>query len=378
MLLLLLLLLHLSVLGASTRVAPAPAYYPRLALLRGPGGTSLVAAAVETPTPAARRLLFLTAPSPQGPWPSGGGGSVIASAAVGPGPVDLGNGFLSQLPNGTLLCAYRHHDGLAPNRTFRIQLSSSQDFGATWALAATIAEGALGVWEPFLFFSGEGPVLRVAYSAELPAVGGRAEQDIVFQESSSGGSDWGPVFSRVHTAGSRNGMPGVASLQDGSLLLVHEGFGGVWGAYRVSSARSFDGGVSWVQREVVHAPASGPGAGGWDAGSPQVAVCPAASGTAHRGSRGAACAVFMSNEGGGAPSQPWPAGAHAALLCAPLDATNASAPLDWGGGGAPATVATETPSIYWPSFYVGRGGSSVAYQGEDGAAYVSDADVCSQ
>ena len=359
------LLLLFAVRGAlATLIAPAPAYYPRLALLRRADGASITAAALEAPTPSTRRLLFLSAPSPAGPWVASGG--AIASALAGPG-VDLGNGFLLQLPNGTLLCAYRHHDGAPPNRTFRIQLASSHDLGASWAFAATIAAGALGVWEPFLFLAraGDAGALRAAYSAELPAgAGGRVEQDVVFQGSADGGGSWGAITARVHTGGSRNGMPGVALLPDGSQLAVFEGFwGGAWGAFTVNSARSFDGGETWVQRQVVHAPPGGRA----NAGSPQVALC---------GAAGKVCAVFMSSEGESS-GEAWPAGAHAGLLCAPLDAANASAPIDWARGGAPATVATETRFIFWPSLFAAQGGGAqVAYQGSDGAAYTSGADVC--
>jgi hypothetical protein len=345
---------------SSVQISPAPAYYPRLAPLRLAGGASAVGAVLESPTASLRRLVFLAAPTPAGPWSNA---SVVASAATGAGDVDLGNGFLFQAANGSLLCAYRHHDGAPPSRVFRIQLASSHDFGASWRFAATVAEGALGVWEPFLFAAGGG--LLAAYSAELPAAGGRAEQDIVLQRSADGGGSWGPVSSRVHTDGSRNGMPGVAALPDGSLLLVFEGFwSGVWGAFTVNSARSFDGGATWAQRRVVHAP---PVPWAANAGSPQVAWCRA---------RGAACAVFMSSEGGGAAGGSWPAGAHAGLLCAPLDAANASAPIDWARGGAPATVASDTRFIFWPSFLAVQGGLSVAYQGDDGAAYVGGSDVC--
>lgn len=347
------LFLLLVSLAAATLISPAPAFYPRLSLVRRGDGSTFIGASFEAPTASTRRLVFLSAPSPGGPWPANF--SVIASAAAEPGAVDLGNGFLLQLYNGTVLCAYRHHEGVAPSRVFRIQVASSHDLGGTWAFSATVTSGPLGVWEPFLFAL-PGGAIGVAYSAELPAAGGRAEQDVAFQVSADGGGTWGPVVARVHTDGSRNGMPGVAALPDGSLLLLLEGFwGGTWGAFTVNSARSFDGGLSWVQRQVVHAPPVGS-----NAGSPQVAWC---------GARGVACAVFMSSEG--ASGQSWPAGAHGALLCAPLDITNSSAPIDWARGGAPTTVAAETQYLFWPSFFVGPGGASVAYQGSDGAAFVS-------
>jgi hypothetical protein len=95
---------------------------------------------------------------------------------------------------------------------YRIALAASVDGGATWAPRAVVAEGPTGLWEPCLYLTSAGG-LRVAYSAEL-ANGG--EQDIVQRGSPDGGRTWGPPQVVAHTPGSRNGMPGVARLGDGS------------------------------------------------------------------------------------------------------------------------------------------------------------------
>jgi hypothetical protein len=345
-------------------ISSAPAYYPRLARVSPPSGAAFTAAVVEKPTAAARRLVFLAAAA-DGSWNSSAPGAVIASApAAADGSVDLGNGFLLQLPNGTILCAYRHHDGAGAARTFRLQLAASHDLGASWALAATITSGPVGVWEPFLFrAAADGPqAVRVFYSAELTNGG---EQDIVAQASADGGASWAAPFGRLHTPFSRNGMPGVAELPDASLLLVCEGFWGAagWGHFTVNSARSFDGGRSWQQRSVVHAPPAGA-----NAGSPQVALC--------GGAAPAACAVFMSSEGGGGGGAPWPGGAHAAALCAPLDGGAAAVP--WARAGAPRAVAAATATIFWPSLLADAAGAlRAAYQGDDAASYEAEGSLCS-
>jgi hypothetical protein len=287
-------------------------------------------------------------------------------------------------PPPTLLCAYRHHTGAAGGpRTFRIAVSASTDGGLTWAPRSLVTQGSLGAWEPFLFTlppsdDGSTPVFNrtgssytvyVAYAAELPATGSppRQEQDIVVRASTDGGFTWGPdELSRIHTPGSRNGMPGIAALSDGSLVAVFEGFWGPggWGAYTVNSARSFDNGKTWPQRAVVHAPVNS----SYNSGSPQVAACTGSGGTGSKSrtstgtsstsststsTRAVACAVYMSDEPAASDVTlpAWPSGAHVAAQCAILDAANSSAPLVWDA--APVrTVATATPTAFWPGLVV--------------------------
>ena len=342
------------VLISASTLAPPPAFYPRLL---SPASPLAPLAVFEDRNATHLRLVISsrTAPPPAEAWAPL---SVAASAPAADG-VDLANGHLLQLPSGALLCAYRHHDNSGPwgARVFRIQVSESTDSGATWHPLATVAEGPTGVWEPFLFrASGDAPgAVRVFYSAELTNGG---EQDIVARGSGDGGATWGGDATRVHTAGSRNGMPGVAELADGSLLLVMEGFWGPhgWGAFTVNAARSFDGGASWPQRQLVHSPAAGS-----NAGSPQVVAV---------GGGGGACVCYMTSEppagGGGA----WPGNARLAAVRGA--GGNASAPLAWG---APAGVPTLSATALWPSFF---SGARVAYQTEEGGAAVADGAACGE
>ena len=294
-------------------------------------------------------------------------GAVIASAPAD-NATDLANGFLLQLaPSGVLLCAYRHHDGVGAQRVFRIAVSRSTDFGATWSPLAVIFAGPVGVWEPFLqqLAAEASNVVHVYYSAELTNGG---EQDVVRQTSADAGVTWSSVDVRLHAPNSRNGMPGVAELADGSLLCVFEGFGSAgWGHFQVHAMRSFDLGATWSQPIVVHAPASST----YNSGSPQVAVCPQTS---------KIVVVFMSDE----PlpqAAAWPDGAHIGVVSARLNTTNVSSPLVF-----PATAGfIPTPAtVFWPSLLLDALGTKgeiefslrAAFQGADGAAYITRNTLC--
>jgi hypothetical protein len=381
----------------STILSPAPAGYPRMTMMATPNGSSVALASFERPEGSTRRIVVYgrTTVVPEVFAQLG----VAAEVPNATPDVDLANGYLLQLPNGTLLCAFRHHDGNGASRVFRIQVSASHDYGVTWALLSTVAQGPIGVWEPYLFrlTTDDNSTVRVAYSAELTNGG---EQDVVVQVSGDGGATWGAVSSRIHTPGSRNGMPAIIELLDHSLLAVFEGFWtGVWGDFTVNSARSFDGGTTWPEREMIHAPnsSSSPGGSSFDAGSPQAALCPVT---------GKIVVVYMSNEPTNVSTadsavSSWPDGAHAAVQSAHLNYTNVTAPLDWSLS-PPAVIPTETPTIYWPSFFLdpdsplgeGEGDEEgeegarrrrrlqvnyamrIAYQGADGSAAVTDATVC--
>lgn len=416
----------------STVVSPAPAGYPRLAMINN--GTQAVGV-VEKPDAQYRRLVFIvrTSIDPEA-WAEN---TTIVEYPATP-DVDLANGYMYQMPNGTLLCAYRHHDGNGANRVYRIATSMSDDFGLTWRLGGVISAGPVGVWEPMLYkWSGDASpdTVHVTYSAEITNGG---EQDVVIQDSYDGGLTWGPVSARVHTQYSRNGMPGVSELRDHSLLMVHEGFQNApnasnpnrWGHFTVNSARSFDGGKTWPQQQVIFDPCAGsdttpsssssaalsssssaalsssssaavgyPPCNGtvswWDAGSPQVGVC------AHTGK---IAVVFMSNvpTSSSPPSTSgaaWPDGASIFAISAHLNYTaNVSAPIDWSQG-HPGVVPTEPDAnqAYWPSMLldpqVFSGGNKqqeqehadvsagiydlrVVYQGGDGSAQVTTSTLC--
>lgn len=339
--------------AAPTRVSAPPAYYPRLLALNT---TPAAIGVLEKPVGSARRLVFVVRAA-NGSWADG---AVVASDSS-PG-ADVANGHLLAVGDGTLLAAYRHHTGSGASRVFRIQVSASTDGGATWALRSTVTAVPTGVWEPFLYSppAGGGTAVRVLYAAELTNGG---EQDVVGQTSTDGGRTWGGIDVRVHTPNARNGMPGVAPLPRAAgepvarLVLVFErptrgGAGAPFSNFTVQAALSSDGGASWGAPATVHAPADG----AFNAGSPQVAMCA-------DGRR--AVAVYMCDEGG--PGGRWPDAARAFVSYADVPAPGA--PLVWGAG---AALPTATASIYWPSLLRdGAAAVRVAYQGSDGAAYVS-------
>lgn len=359
----------------NTLIAPTPAYYPRLALLRQQGVVTTALAAVQSPQGPNNRLILYNRSYAANETEVWNFVSVIAQYSGN--NVDLANSFLYQLPNETLLCAYRHHDDTGPGgqRVYRIQLSASHDYGQTWSFLSTVVEGPIGVWEPFLFsWSGNSSVLQVTYSAELTNGG---EQDIVFHHSTDGGATWSSVMSRLHTPLSRNGMPGVVEVgapfwpgAAASLVVVFEGFWTLtWSHFTVNYARSFDGGITWPEYGIVHAPSV---LSGWCSGSPQIGYCP---GT------GKLSVVYMSNENGNS-SIPWPAGAHISLISTRPPATP-GAPLNWTAAGHPGVVPTLTPTAFWPSFFLDyyddpapEYSLRVAYQCSDGGAGITDSTSC--
>lgn len=374
---------------SSTIVSQKPANYPRLMVINN---VSMAVGTVQKPRPGGLQeqvFVVRTSSSPE-VWEDRG---VIASAQVAPGGyLDLNNGYVFQMPNGTLLCAYRNHNGTNSDKVYRIQVSKSDDFGASWSFLSTIVEGPIGMWEPFLYRSSwdssNPEAVHVAYSQELTNGG---QQDIVIQDSADGGATWSAVTGRIHTDGSRNGMPGIIEIAaDRSLVAVFEGFwnNAQWGHFTVNSARSFDGGLTWPQRSTVHVPAGGNSSVWWDAGSPQIGLCP---------QNGRVAVVYMSNElttsSSEAPRLSWPDGAHLAVVTAYVSAANVSAPIDWAANGPPVTVPIITPTAFWPSLLLdtmpfaslspkslrssGEAPSlRVVYQAGDGSGAMVDASLC--
>jgi len=326
-----------------TQIAPVPAFYPRL--LDG----SPALAVIENPNATHRRLaLVKRVNAVTDEWSVT---DIVVASASADNNTDLSNGELLRLKDGKILCAFRHHDGNGANRVFRIQIVSSKDGGETWSLPVTISEGPIGVWEPFLTQdANEGAIIRVFYSAELSNGG---EQDIVRQSSTDGGLTWSSIDSRIHSSTflSRNGMPGVVTLADGSLLAVFEGFWGPfgWSHFTVNYARSFDNGTSWTQREIIHAPMNSTS----NAGSPQVALC----------SDSRIAVIFMSSEGGGGGGGAWPSGAHLSFSFSSLN-QNTSSPLIFS---YPSVVPTQGDAL-WPSFFRDGVDLRSAWQTADGAA----------
>lgn len=394
----------------ATLLTKAPAGYPVPFLVNG----SLAYATAESPQGSTRRIVLLRR-TPQSP-PSGGPWEKVSVVVEDDtSSADLANGYCLQLQehhkypgfDGSIMCAYRHHIPNGSATLYRIRAVRSGDNGATWSDPVTITEGPVGVWEPFLYLStgvppaigpavDPAPVLRVLISSEITNGG---EQDITQQDSWDGGLTWTNVTARVHTPGSRNGMPGLTPLVDGSLLMVMEGFWGAagWGAFTVGSVRSFDGGATWGQPVLVHAPA-----GGCNAGAPKVGLCA----INHKIN-----VVLMSNaplngSDCGPDARPgWPGNAVLNVKAAFLNKSNYSAPLNFTGS-AVGTLPIITPTVLWPAIFMDvtdLGASServssklpfasaeavsarvdvdadsmrVAYLGDDGAAYLSDGTLC--
>ena len=345
-----------------TEILPAPAFYPRLTVVPTSDPSGFAFAAVETPNATTRVLTLLRRLSAVYAWKPL---SIIAADANASAAPDLSNPqlLMPSLGGGrTLLCTYRHHTNSGPggSRVYTVALSRSLDKGFTWEPLAVAASAATGLWEPFLFEVKGGMQLGLAYAAEITNGG---EQDIVLRFSNDGGRSWSAEASRIHTAGSRNGMPGVAVLPNGYLLAIFEGFWGPdgWGHFTVNSAISNDGGATWPQemRQIVHAPPAGRSL---NAGSPQVAACPAAAGSAPE-----LCSVFMSDEPG-AGVGPWPAGASILSLCA-------QPPYNWSAAGPPQVVPTDTATGYWPSLLAIDGALHATYQTPPGAAQLVSARI---
>ena len=339
----------------SLQIAPPPAYYPRLLGGNNITGSPLAIGVVEAPTDAEKRLVMVrrTGLAPQESW-------AVAETVVSvpfAADVDLSNGYLLALPSGVLLCAYRHHNGTGADRVFRIQVSASSDIGVTWAQLATVTSGPVGVWEPLLFqfSSDDAQTVQIYYSAELTNLG---EQDVVRQTSTDGGKTWGAVDARIHTPGSRNGMPGVVEVADGSAVIVFEGFWGPfgWNHFTVQSCRSFDRGATWIQCGILHAPTSSD----FNSGSPQVAMCP---GTTK------IVAVFMTSDPSSSGSA-WPDGAHIGIVSGHLNATNITAPIVFP---STASVVPTATTAYWPATFYDEAQQSlrVSYNPPDSSAQLT-------
>ena len=94
------------------------------------------------------------------------------------------------------------------------------------------------------------------------------QQDIRMKYSNNNGNNWQQNDNIVCNFNeSRNGMPGITQLKDGSLFVVFEGFLGKygWSHFTVNSVRSLDCGLTWIQKQVLYAPTNE----NMNAGSPQ-------------------------------------------------------------------------------------------------------------
>ena len=273
-------------------------------------------------------VTFVTAgPDPLSAWTQGG--AIVESSESGE---DLANCFVLSLGPQLLVAAYRHHTGRFDNGTYsqyRIMSKRSNDGGVTWSNATFVfSSPILGAWEPFLWKSKSG--IFCAFSLELSPHWASSpqhiEQDIVLSVSVDGGAKWSAPRTAYHTPGSRNGMPSVARLVDGSLVLAFEGFYNAtrgWGAFTVQLGRSFDDGLTWQRASMVYEPQRD----GRKSGAPYVAVSAVSD---NNNSGGRVVVSFMTDENVAVPARNYVANCTAKALVS----------VNNGAGGA---------SLKWPS-----------------------------
>lgn len=261
---------------------------------------------------------------------------------------DVDNVFPLQLtktaPGGSaarLLVAFRNHtrDEAGGLTDMRITICRSDDNGKSWAFHSEVdlSQRKEGTWEPFLLDAPDGS-LHVYYARER---GG--PQDIVMKRSFDGGITWSRLITVASQGQARDGMPAVVPFREASgregLFVIYES--GLDGRYTVQGSRSFDGGLSWQQRELVYA-APKP----FNAGAPQVA----------RLSNGILVVSFMTDEG--QAQQKWPK--HAATKVVFADVANGS----WNWTGKFTVVDADS---FWPGLLASDDGGFYATYDQKGA-----------
>jgi hypothetical protein len=279
-------------------------------------------------------------------------GTVLSDKRAG---VDLSNCELAELSNGTLLASYRHHTGCSqPTVEYRgkpfmvcakyaLEVSSSHDHGKSWEQVSTIVSSTVGMWEPFFFIAADGE-LWVSYSQEITNGG---MQSIVWQRSIDMGHSWDAplTISDGHEHQSRDGMPGIVTLVDGSLLVVYEQ--GIKGHFSVHTRRSFDQGKSWSEQNTIYSVAH-------NAGATQLAIDP----RSHK-----VVVSFMTDED--APSK-WPGDASVKYLVS-TNTGAARAPLTFNP--ASRTTACTGPDCMWAGLVVASDAVWVSY-GHSGSSFI--------
>ncbi len=240
---------------------------------------------------------------------------------------DLGNIMPWTLPSGQILGAFRHHDKPGSDLIYRLLVSTSNDGGYTWSFLSDIETGTIhGIWEP-LFFVVPGIGTQVYYAREEI----NHDQDIVMRQSVDDGASWGPIITVAEQTGSRDGMPAVAQLNDGSLVTIFESFRTPnSGTFVVRTVQSNDNGATWIHRQDLHVPESSTR----NAGAPYITALP----------DGRLLASFMTDENSSETG--W--ANHAAVAVMVTDGIPTFDDLRWAG--SPKIVANEP--VFWPSVMV--------------------------
>ncbi|KAI1463359.1 glycoside hydrolase family 93 protein [Daldinia caldariorum] len=274
----------------------------------------------------------------------------IGTIAQGPG--DLDNGFLLQLPSGTILAAFRNHDKNADGALtyFRITVCKSVDGGRTWAFLAQAAQnpadatGFNGLWEPFLRIGKDGGI-QLTYSGEL----GRNNQETFRTISHDGGATWSqPQNLNLHGSadGFRDGMQGIVAVKDNgkdALVMVFEVKEGA--NFHVATVLSYDDGNTWGSRSTIYRPQ------GHNAGAPQIVAV-----------KNNLAVAFMTDEDIPADQLDWANKADIKMIF--------SAPLS--GGQLKWTTQSfrlSEESSYWPGTFMRGDGNVMAVYERGGVPY---------
>lgn len=172
--------------------------------------------------------------------------------------------FPLQAKDGRVLAAFRHH---TPDKgIYRIEVCSSANKGVRWTYFSTVALGTVGLWEPFLLQMPKGR-LQCYYSSEE---GLKPDQLVEMKTSEDGGKTWKNPVTVARKKGSRDGMPGVIRLADGTLFAVFEAQDVSPFRFVIRAVRSKDDGRTWsATRELVYKPGHRVDAP-WAAGAPSV------------------------------------------------------------------------------------------------------------
>ncbi|KAI1138481.1 glycoside hydrolase family 93 protein [Hypoxylon sp. FL0543] len=234
---------------------------------------------------------------------------------------DLDNGFLLQLPSGTVLAAFRNHD-LNADRVatyYRITVCSSTDGGP--------ANGFNGLWEPFMRIGNDGAI-QLTYSGELS----QTNQETFRVLSRDEGKTWtAPVNLNLHGGQQlRDGMQGIVSTKDAgtgqnALVMVFE-INDNTHVY-LGTMVSYDDGNTWGNRNTIFRPSQ------HNAGAPQIA------------SLGNNLAVvFMTDEDRAVSELAWPNKADIKMI---FSTQLRNGQLTW----TTQTFDLSAQSSYWPGLF---------------------------
>ncbi|KAI0835789.1 glycoside hydrolase family 93 protein [Hypoxylon sp. FL0890] len=249
---------------------------------------------------------------------------------------DLDNGFLLQLPSGTVLAAFRNHD-LNANRV-------ATYYRITAAEQAADASGFNGLWEPFMRIGNDGAI-QLTYSGELS----QTNQETFRVLSRDEGKTW-TTPTNLHLHGDqqlRDGMQGIVSTKDAAtgqsaLVMVFE-INDNTHVY-LGTMTSYDDGNTWGNRNTIYRPSQ------HNAGAPQIA------------SLGNNLAVvFMTDEDRAVSDIAWPNKADIKMI---FSTQLRNGQLTWTS----QTFELSGQSSYWPGLFQ-RGTNDVMAVYERGTPY---------